>query len=170
MEKKIFAKHKILWLGRATGESRVWGRKALRLRALSEKLQLRREIMGRLTQRVLAFFSYKVKMKEKTGLWCGIWKRRTCRGGKEHKKRDGTGPATRLTALVEQALGGSAWDHIAQLYQKDVAYIASFAPLVQQAYREKDDVACAKTGRLAMCVPTGTGKISRRSGPIGKMG
>lgn len=57
--------------------------------------------------------------------------------------RDGTGPATRLTALVEQALGGSAWDHIAQLYQKDVAYIASFAPLVQQAYREKDDVACA---------------------------
>lgn len=66
MEKKIFAKHKILWLGRATGESRVWSRKALRLRALSEKLQLRREIMGRLTQRVLAFFSYKVKMKEKT--------------------------------------------------------------------------------------------------------
>lgn len=70
--------------------------------------------------------------------------------------RDGTGPSTRLTELVEELLGGPVWDHIARLYQKDVAYIASFAPLVQQACRERDPVACQimeeNAGRMARLI------------------
>lgn len=58
------------------------------------------------------------------------------------EERDGTGAATRLTALVEEKIGGDVWSHITELYKKDVAYIASFAPLVQQACREDDPVAC----------------------------
>lgn len=55
--------------------------------------------------------------------------------------RDGTGDMTLLTKLVEEKLGGTAWDHINLLYQSDVAYIASFAPLVSRAAEQGDPVA-----------------------------
>jgi len=54
---------------------------------------------------------------------------------------DGTGERTLLTDLVEEKLGGTAWDHIDTLYQSDISYIASFAPLVSQAAEQGDRVA-----------------------------
>lgn len=57
------------------------------------------------------------------------------------RDRDGLGEKTLLTALVEQKLGGRAWEHIQELYQGDVAYIASFAPLVSEAADRNDAVA-----------------------------
>ncbi len=54
---------------------------------------------------------------------------------------DGTGEETVLTRLVEEKLGGGVWDAIHDLYQKDNAYIASFAPLVIRAAEDGDKVA-----------------------------
>lgn len=56
--------------------------------------------------------------------------------------RDETGPATMLTGLVEEKLGGGVWEHIHDLYKQDVSYIASFAVLVSQAAQQGDKVAC----------------------------
>ena len=55
--------------------------------------------------------------------------------------RDGTGPETLLTEMVEKRLGGAVWDHLHELYKKESAYIASFAPLVLEAYALGDAVA-----------------------------
>lgn len=55
--------------------------------------------------------------------------------------RDGTGESTLLTGLVEEKLGGPAWEYIDQLYRSGVSYIASFAPLVAQAAQQNDRVA-----------------------------
>ncbi len=55
--------------------------------------------------------------------------------------RDGTGPETIMTPLVEKRLGGKVWDHIQDFYSKDTSYIASFAPDVFSAYEENDPVA-----------------------------
>lgn len=55
--------------------------------------------------------------------------------------RDGTGPDTRLTEMVEKRLGGAVWDHLHELYKKESAYIASFAPLVLESYALGDAVA-----------------------------
>ena len=57
--------------------------------------------------------------------------------------RDGIEEVTLLTALVEEKLGGMAWEHLQDLYREDVAYIASFAPLVSQAAEQKDPAALA---------------------------
>ena len=57
------------------------------------------------------------------------------------RDRDGLGEQTLLTALVEQKLGGGAWEHIQELYQGSIAYIATFAPLVSEAAEQNDAVA-----------------------------
>lgn len=55
--------------------------------------------------------------------------------------RDGTGAATLLTDMVEKRLGGTVWDCLHKLYKKHTAFIAAFAPLVFEAYAQKDGVA-----------------------------
>ncbi len=55
--------------------------------------------------------------------------------------RDGTGPQTCLTEAVEKKLGDRVWQCIQQLYRKEPAYIASFAPLVLEAWEKQDPVA-----------------------------
>jgi len=57
------------------------------------------------------------------------------------RARDGIAPRTVLTELVEEKLGGSAWEHIHDLYKRDVSYIASFSPLVSKAAGEGDRLA-----------------------------
>lgn len=57
------------------------------------------------------------------------------------EERDGTGPETMLTQLVEERLGCNVWDAVQDLYKKDVSYIASFSPLVHTAYGKNDAVA-----------------------------
>lgn len=54
---------------------------------------------------------------------------------------DGLGESTLLTQLVEQRLGGPAWNSIQELYRREPAYIASFSLLVSQAAEEDDPVA-----------------------------
>lgn len=54
---------------------------------------------------------------------------------------DGTGPKTMLAELVEQKLGGSVWDNIQKIYGENTSYIASFAPLVIQAWQAGDALA-----------------------------
>lgn len=55
--------------------------------------------------------------------------------------RDGSGPGTMLTALVEEKLGGKVWDQIDTVYRENTAFIASFAPLVLRAWQAGDKVA-----------------------------
>lgn len=59
------------------------------------------------------------------------------------RQRDGMGEQTLLTELVEEKLGCPVWDAVHDLYQKDNAYIASFAPLVLRAAERGDRVADA---------------------------
>jgi len=54
---------------------------------------------------------------------------------------DGLEEPTLLTKLVEQRLGGPAWNSIQDLYRREPAYIASFSMLVFQAVEENDPVA-----------------------------
>lgn len=58
------------------------------------------------------------------------------------EERDGTGPTTLLTQLVEEKLGGTVWDNITRLYKENMSFIVSFAPLVTQACAQGDPVAC----------------------------
>ena len=55
--------------------------------------------------------------------------------------RDGTGAHTLLTAMVEQQLGGTVWEHIPNIYSMPPAGIAAFAPLVLTAWQQNDAVA-----------------------------
>ena len=57
------------------------------------------------------------------------------------KEKDAIGKKSMLTALVEERLGGTAWDHIPDIYEKGQSYIASFASLVFEAYQSGDEVA-----------------------------
>lgn len=57
------------------------------------------------------------------------------------RARDGIAPTTRLAELVEEKLGGNAWDFIHDLYKREVSYIASFSPLVSKAAGQGDTVA-----------------------------
>lgn len=57
------------------------------------------------------------------------------------QERDGTGPASRITTLVEERLGGPVWDNINEIYKRGTPYIAAFAPVVFDAYAQGD--ACA---------------------------
>ena len=53
---------------------------------------------------------------------------------------DGLEKPSRLSQLVTEKLGGSAWSYIQDFYKQEPAYIASFAPLVFQGAKEKDPV------------------------------
>ncbi len=55
--------------------------------------------------------------------------------------REGLGEETRITELIEGRLGCSVIDNIREIYSRDQSYIASFAPLVMDAYRAGDTVA-----------------------------
>lgn len=55
--------------------------------------------------------------------------------------RDGTGPKTTITQLAEEKLGGPVWDKIQKIYGENTSYIASFAPLVIQAWQAGDPLA-----------------------------
>lgn len=84
--------------------------------------------------------------------------------------RDGTGPETALTALVEKRLGGKVWDHIQEFYSKDTSYIASFAPDVFSAYEEHDPVAVQiverNSRRLAELIRVASKKAPRAKSVI----
>ena len=80
----------------------------------------------------------------------GGWRLETCGSGYDIGRqalqaalehRDGTGPATVLTESVEQKLGGKVWDNVQKIYSGDAAFVASFAPLVLQAWQQADPVA-----------------------------
>ncbi len=53
-------------------------------------------------------------------------------------KGDGFRGASPLTELAERRLGGTAWEHIAELYAEGRDFIASFAPVAFEAFREGD--------------------------------
>ena len=55
--------------------------------------------------------------------------------------RDGTGPSTMLTELVEQRLGGGVWANVSKLHLESTAYVAGFAPLVTHAWQKGDATA-----------------------------
>lgn len=55
--------------------------------------------------------------------------------------RDGTGPKTMITELAEEKLSGSVWDNIQTIYTENTSFIASFAPLLIQAWQAGDPLA-----------------------------
>lgn len=57
------------------------------------------------------------------------------------QERDGSGPASLITALAEEQLGGLVWDSISEIYKRGTSYIASFAPLAFEAYAQGDEAA-----------------------------
>ncbi len=57
------------------------------------------------------------------------------------QERDGCGEKSLITELVEKKLGGTVWDNISAIYQKGTSYIASFTPLLFEAYAKNDKVA-----------------------------
>lgn len=77
-------------------------------------------------------------------------------------EREGTGPKTQITRLVEKKLGKKTWDSIAEIYKGGNAYIASFAPLVSEAFRKEDKVAeeilRAAAERMAELINEAVGK------------
>lgn len=54
------------------------------------------------------------------------------------QERDGTGPASLITALTEERLGGLVWDSISEIYKRGTSYVASFAPIAFEAYAQAD--------------------------------
>lgn len=67
--------------------------------------------------------------------------------------RDGTGPDTAMTELVEHKLGGKVWDYIQEIHSAQPAWIASCAPIVVESWRNGDSQAsqiiAQNTKRLA---------------------
>ncbi len=59
------------------------------------------------------------------------------------QERDGNGEKSLITALVEKKLGGSVWENISTIYQKGTSYVASFTPILFEAYAKEDNVAKA---------------------------
>jgi N-acetylglucosamine kinase-like BadF-type ATPase len=82
--------------------------------------------------------------------------RQTLHAALEH--RDGTGPATALTLMVERKLGGKVWDSIGTVYSESPAFIASFAPFALDAWQQGDQVATqivlANARRIAHLINT----------------
>ena len=76
--------------------------------------------------------------------------------------RDGTGPKTMITQLAEEKLGGCVWDSIQKIYGENTSYIASFAPLVIQAWQAGDALATKiaeeNCNRLAQLIRIATEK------------
>ncbi len=56
-------------------------------------------------------------------------------------EQDGIGPRTLLTTLVEQRLGGGAWQKLDVLYEGGKPFVASFCRTVFEAYDQNDAVA-----------------------------
>ena len=56
-------------------------------------------------------------------------------------EEDGTGETTLLTPLLYKEMHSSIWDSLDDIYAKGKPYIASFAPLVFQAYEKGDNIA-----------------------------
>lgn len=56
-------------------------------------------------------------------------------------EKDGLGRETLITPMVEARLGGDVWDNISKVYTDDKGYIASFAPIVFDAYTRGDKIA-----------------------------
>ncbi len=56
-------------------------------------------------------------------------------------ERDGIGEKTLLTPLVEERLGGPTWNYINRIYTEEKNFIASFAPIVFEAYENGDKIA-----------------------------
>ena len=56
-------------------------------------------------------------------------------------ERDGIAKTSLITDLVMQKLGTDVWSSIGDIYKQGQSFIASFAPLVFEAYVKKDDVA-----------------------------
>ena len=54
---------------------------------------------------------------------------------------DGIGPKTKLTELVEQALGATAWEALGEVYSRGKRYIASLSYCVFDAYDQGDPIA-----------------------------
>jgi len=56
-------------------------------------------------------------------------------------EEDGTGEKTLITQLAEKKFGGIIKDGLNEIYLEDKSYIASFAPLIFEAYEKGDKVA-----------------------------
>lgn len=63
--------------------------------------------------------------------------------------RERTGPQTVLRELVETKLGGDVWEQVPEIYRMPPEGIASFSPIVFEAYRQKDAVAAGILHRNA---------------------
>ena len=70
--------------------------------------------------------------------------------------RDKIGPETLITGLVEKRLGRSVFDSIDKIYGEDKSFIASFAPVIFEAYsrgdREADRILRESISRIAHVV------------------
>ena len=53
-------------------------------------------------------------------------------------QRDGLGEETVITSMVEQRIGGEVWDNLNKVYSGGDSFIASFAPIVFDAYNMND--------------------------------
>lgn len=62
---------------------------------------------------------------------------------------DGFGKDTVIKELVEKKLGGKVWENIPKIYKEGTHYIASFAPVVFEAYKMGDEVAADIVDRCA---------------------
>ena len=77
--------------------------------------------------------------------------------------REGIGPYSLLTVLVEDRLGAGVWERIHQIYEKEPAFVASFAPLVPQAYARGDE-------RAAVILEENTDRMAELIGHAAKIG
>lgn len=88
---------------------------------------------------------------------------------------NGLGDPTMITKLLEKKLNGSVFDSLKQIYSKGAGYIASFAPVVFDAYRLGDKVAEKiidnQIQNVANMINAGHGKIGREtSAKVGLVG
>ncbi len=56
-------------------------------------------------------------------------------------EKDGFGPKTLMSAMIEEKLGGDIWEKLNDFYTKGKEFIASFSPIVFDAYRKGDKAA-----------------------------
>ncbi len=54
---------------------------------------------------------------------------------------DGFGEKTIMTPMIEEKLGGKIWDKLNDFYIKGKEFVASFSPIVFDAYRKNDEIA-----------------------------
>lgn len=71
-------------------------------------------------------------------------------------ERDELGEKTLITPLVEAKIGGTVWDNISEIYNREKGFVASFASIVFDAYYRGDKVAGEiiekSTDRLAQMI------------------